>query len=99
MKRICSRMGNILLVIGFVALGIQTAHASMLTSGKLTSLTQPSAYAFQHHNQTWWSNWRWDPKPHPKSAKSVPVPATLLPLGIGFVAFIVWRGLRRRGPK
>lgn len=97
MKRMRSRMGTLLLVMGLVALGVQTAHASMQPSGKPASLTHPSAYAFQHHNQTWW--WRWYPKPHPRPVKSVPVPGTLLPLGVGLAAFIVWRGLRRRGPK
>ena len=101
MKRMRSRMGNILLVLGFVALGVQTAHARMLTSEKPASLTQSSAYAFQHHNNIWW--WRWYPKPHPKPqprpVKSVPAPGTLLPLGVGLAAFIVWRGLRRRGPE
>ena len=38
MKRMRSRMGNILLMIGFVTLGVQTAHASMLSSKKPASL-------------------------------------------------------------
>lgn len=94
-----SRMGRILLVVGFVILGSQAAHASTLPSGKPASFTQPSVYAIQHHNQTWWWKGRWYPNHHPKPVKSVPVPATLLPLGVGLAAFIVWRGLRRRGPK
>lgn len=97
MERKRSRTGNILLVVGFVALGVQAAHASMLPSGKPASLTQPSAYAFQQHNQPWWR--RWDPKPHPRPVKSVPVPGTFLHLGVGLAAFIVWRHQRRRGPK
>ncbi len=101
MKRTRSRIVNMLLVVGFVILGSQMAHASTLLSGKQASLTQPSVYAIQHHNQTWWWKWwhpKWDPKPYPKPVKSVPVPATLVPLGVGLTAFIVWRGLRRRGP-
>jgi hypothetical protein len=97
MKRMRSRTGKILLVIGFVILGSQTAHASTQISRQPASLTQPSVYAFQHHNKIWW--WRWYPKPQPKPVKSVPVPSTLLPLGVGLTAFIVWRGLRRRGPE
>jgi len=94
----CCRKNTFVLMIGVLVFGVQISHASMDRVGGYVSLAQSSAYAAQGHQQTWWWYW-WKQEPYPdkKPVKSVPVPTSLVPVGVGMAGILVWRTLHRRG--
>ncbi len=82
-----------ILMVAVFVIDPQSACATDPAGFGLVTLPPPSSVV--SYNQTWWWKW-WNWKPQPKPTRSVPIPATLLPFGVGFLGLAVWRAARRR---